>query len=112
MHREETELELFMSVVNLLIEASNLKYLYDPSNNLTPSVGVEGYGNVGDYNELMTAVKFKGHRTKRGKVITLSRFQKSREILLRKYGSEGLWNLVTEYCDVSGSTYSRSLEVH
>ena len=105
MHREETELELFMSVVNLLIEASNLRFQYDPSNNHSPSVGVEGFGNVGNYNELMVASRFKGLRTQRGKVISLSRFQKSREILLRKYGSEGLWNLVTEYCDVGNSTY-------
>lgn len=105
MHKEETELQLFMSVVNLLIEASKYKFPYDPSNHQSPTVGVEGFNNVGNYYELMMAVKFKGYRTKRGRVISLSRFQKSREILMRKYGRKGLLNLVTEYCDVSDSAF-------
>ena len=109
MHKEETELQIFMTVVNLLIEASNYKFPHDPSNSSSPSVGVLGFGNIGNYSELMTAVKMKGYRTKSGKVISLSRFQKSRDILLRKYGRRGLLNLVTDYCDVSDSTFGFKL---
>jgi hypothetical protein len=104
----DTDLNLFIQSVELLVDASQLRFQIDLSNNATLSKGVTGYGNISNFDELAGALNFKGYRTKRGKYFNGSNLKKLKSNLYKKYGTGFMESLLDESIDWSkmSSRYS------
>ena len=98
---KDYELSLFSRAMDILVSSSQLKI--DPFHKdvFVSSVGVQGYGTIGDFNTLAGAMNFVGLRTKTGKYITGSYLKNMKSNLTKKYGEEFVediveWDLVSK----------------
>ena len=79
---------------SLLVDASRVKLDPFHKDYFVSSIGVDGYGNIGDYNLLAGALNFKGYRTKTGKYIKGSYLKNVKSKLTKKYGRDFVVDLV------------------
>ena len=91
---KDHELYLFSHAMDILAGASQLRLEPFRKDYFVCSVGVEGYGNISDFNLLAGAMNFKGYRTKRGKYITGTYLKKMKSNLTKKYGKDFVLDLV------------------
>ena len=92
--KEDYELSLFSKAMDILVSSSQLKF--DPFHKdvFVSSVGIGGYGTIGDFNRLAGAMNFIGLRTKTGKYITGSYLKNMKTNLTKKYGKEFVEDIV------------------
>ena len=93
---KDTDLDVFIQSIELLVEASQLRFQIDLSNSSTLSQGVTGYGNISYFDELAGALNYKGFRTKRGKYFNGLNLKKLKSNLYKKYGGDFMKSLLDE----------------
>lgn len=93
---KDTDLDVLIQSIELLVEASQLKFQIDLSNNSTLSQGITGYGNISNFDELAGALNYKGFRTKRGKYFNGLNLKKLKSNLYKKYGGDFMQSLLDE----------------
>jgi len=93
--KKDFDLLLFSHAMEILVNASQLKF--DPFNKSqsVSSVGVDGYGTVDTLDKLAGAMNFKGYRTKQGKYIRGSYLKQIKYLLIKKYGREFIVDTVS-----------------
>ena len=92
--KQDYELYIFSHAMDILVSASQLKTAPFYKDHWGISIGVEGYGNVGDFNLLAGALNYKGYRTKTGKYIRGSYLKNCKSHLTKRYGEEFVEDLV------------------
>ena len=94
MHKDY-DLLLFSHAMEILVNASKLKF--DPFNKTqsVSSIGVDGYGNLDTLEKLAGALNFKGYRTKTGKYIRGNYLKRIKHNITKKYGEEFVSNIVS-----------------
>ena len=93
---KDTDLDVFIQSIELLVEASKLRFQIDLSNSSTLSQGVTGYGNISNFDELAGALNYKGFRTKRVKYFNGLNLKKLKSNLYKKYSGDFMKSLLDE----------------
>ena len=101
MNTQDYDLNLFGNAISYLVDASQLKFQVDYSNQGCPSQGVENFGHIRTLEELASLMNFKGWRTKTGKFISGDGLKKMKGRLIKKYGEDGFLALLDEFVDWS-----------
>ena len=93
---QDTDLNLFVTSIEMLVAASQLRFQIDLSNSETLSQGITGYGNISNFDELAGVLNYKGFRTKRGKYFNGTNLKKLKSNLYKKYGNDFMRSLLDE----------------
>ena len=102
--KNDYELHLFSNAMDILSNASQIKFNPFIKDTFRSSVGVEGYGNIDTFDTLAGALNYKGFRTKLGKYITGSYLKNMKRNLTKKYGEDFVVDLV-DWSKVNTTTY-------
>ena len=98
---EDYDLNLFGNAISYLVDASQIKFQVDYSNQGCPSQGVEQFGHVGTLDELASLMNFRGWRTQKGKMVSGSLLKKMKARLIRKYGKDEFLARLDDFVDWS-----------
>jgi hypothetical protein len=91
---KDYDLQIFSHAMEILVNASKLRFdPYDRANPVT-SIGVDGYGNVDTLDRLAGALNFKGYRTRTGKYIRGNYLKQIKHSITQKYGKEFVSDIV------------------
>jgi hypothetical protein len=93
---KDTDLDVFIQSIELLVEALQLRFQIDLSYSSTLSQGVTGYGNFSNFDELAGALHYKGFRTKRGKYFNGLNIKKLKSNLYKKNSGDFMKSLLDE----------------
>ena len=100
-HTQDHDLNLFGNAISYLVDASEISFNIDLSNQGSLSQGVVGFGHIGTLDELASLMNFKGWRTKKGRLINGTLLKKMKSRLIKKYGHDEFFARLDDYVDWS-----------